>query len=79
MQLFWDEPLAEPLDLKTGAKLRTLLDAAHFVEREISGPVRAEVFDTYTALLQASRTGHFEDRQAATDALVAVLVAEELV
>jgi len=79
MQIFWDEPLAEPLELKTGAKLRTLLDAAHFVEREIPGPVKAEVFDTYTALLQASRTGDVEDRQVATEALVKVLVAEELV
>jgi len=79
MQLFWNEPLAEPLELKTGTKLNTLLDAAHFVEREISGPVRAEVLDTYTALLQASRTGQVKDRQAATDALRAILVVKELV
>jgi len=79
MNIFWNEPLAEPVELKSGAKLHTLLDAAHFVEREFPGPVRAEVFDTYAALLQASRTGQVEDRQVATNALLAALLAEELV
>ena len=79
MLLYWGEHLANPIELRSGAKLYTLLDAAHFVERGIPGPVRAEVFDTYTALLQAARTGQARDRQMATNALGAILISAELV
>ena len=79
MSIFWDEPLTEPVALKTGAELHTLLDAAHFVENCFPGPVRAGVLDLYTTLLQASRTGLYEDRRAATDTLILALMAVGLI
>jgi len=79
MSTYWDEPLTEPVKLKSGAMLHTLLDAAHCVERSFPGPVRAFVFDLYTKLLNASRTGHPDDRRAATHHLVTALKEAELI
>jgi len=79
MSIYWDEPLTEPVKLKSGAMLHTLLDAAHFVERGFPGPVRAYVFDLYTTLLLASRSGRFDDRRVATHHLVNALKNAELI
>lgn len=79
MRIYWNEPLTEPVALKSGARLHTLQDAAHFIEHSFPGPVRSYVFDLYTALLQASRTGHLDDRHAATQHLVGALEQAELI
>lgn len=79
MSIYWNKPLTEPVALKSGMVLHTLLDAAHFVERGFPGPVRAYVFDLYTTLLNASRTGQLDDRRRATVHLVDALKHAELI
>ena len=79
MSIYWDDPLSEPVKLKCGTHIRTLLDAAHFVECGFPGPVRYYVFDLYTKLLIASRSGCAEDKQAATNQLKLALTEHGLV
>ena len=70
----WSAPLTRSLTLKDGAKLVTLADARammieHFANVSESGTVARAIELT----LKAAEEGAFEDRKAATDAVVIAL------
>lgn len=70
----WDQPLTRVIVLKSGAKLRTLHDAAEAFLRAF-GNVNHDVAVEHaiTLMMEAAKNGDDVDRKAATDQIALVL------
>lgn len=69
----WETPLSEPLTLRSGDTLLTLLDVGHFLRSHFGGARTPPVQSTIELLLRAAETGAESDRQAATERLAVLL------
>ena len=73
MALHWDTSLSEPLTLRSGDTLLTLLDVGHFLRSNFNGARTPPVQSTIELLLHAAETGTELDRRAATQRLSLLL------
>ena len=63
----WQTPLSEPLTLRSGDTLLTLLDVGQFLRSHFGGERTPPLQSTIELLLQAAETGLDADRHAATE------------
>jgi len=69
----WETPLSEPLTLRSGDTLLTLLDVGQFLRSNFHGTRTPPVQSTIELLLRAAETGADADRRAATERLSLLL------
>lgn len=69
----WQTPLSEPLTLRSGDTLLTLLDVGHFLRSNFAGTRTPPLQSTIELLLRAAETGAEADRRAATERLALLL------